>query len=128
MKTEYKHYGLDVYEIEGKEYIVGSMKECMEAAGEYIKESLWAFTSSFIGEFLNLNVRQVKALEKMNASLCEDANDIMLALIGSRIDEFIEEAIAADGIGHFLSTYDGVELDSSDVNGLPEGKLAFRIN
>jgi hypothetical protein len=45
---------------------------------------------------------------------CEDANETIAALI-TDIDEFIEDAICADGRGHFLNGYDGEEYESSTI-------------
>ena len=39
---------------------------------------------------------------------CENANDTILALIDG-IDKFVENAVDADGRGHFLSSYDSKE-------------------
>jgi hypothetical protein len=39
---------------------------------------------------------------------CENANGLVRALIDD-MDEFIEDAINADGRGHFIAYYDGVE-------------------
>lgn len=49
--------------------------------------------------------------------------DLMKApFIGIDRDEAAEDAISADGLGHFLSSYDGEEVD------LPSGAVAFRWN
>jgi hypothetical protein len=45
----------------------------------------------------------------MQAELCEDANEIVRAMIGERMDDFVSQAIGADERGHFLSSYDGEE-------------------
>jgi hypothetical protein len=49
-----------------------------------------------------------RALGKMQGKLCEGANELVRALIED-MDAFIEDAIGADGRGHFLSSYDGNE-------------------
>jgi hypothetical protein len=38
---------------------------------------------------------------------CESANDDVQDMVGDNIDELISDAIATDGVGHFLMTYDG---------------------
>jgi hypothetical protein len=43
---------------------------------------------------------------------CEDANDTIAAMI-TDMDEFIEDAICADGRGHFMNFYDGEEYESN---------------
>jgi hypothetical protein len=98
-------------------YKIMTDEEADEQAAEYIKNSLWTFNASFISCHTKngLNDRAEKALEKMLGNLGEDANDIVEAMIED-IDEFIEDAIRADGRGHFLSTYDGEEREIT-VNG-----------
>jgi hypothetical protein len=52
----------------------------------------------------------------MQSKKCEGANDAILALIEKTdggLDGFVEEAISADGRGHFLSSYDGNENHES---------------
>ena len=49
----------------------------------------------------------------MQQELCEDANEIVKAII-TDINEFIEDAISSDGRGHFLNGYDGTE---EELNG-----------
>ena len=79
---------------------------------EYIKDLVWAFNPDFI-------VQHSKAFDYDNASLkiieaiqaqCENGNEAMLRLIDDFVD-FADDAIAADGRGHFLSAYDGKERD-----------------
>ena len=53
----------------------------------------------------------------MQSKKCEGANDAILALIKKTdggLDGFVEDAISADGRGHFLSSYDG---DENEENG-----------
>ena len=61
----------------------------------------------------------------MRGDSCEGCNDAMIALVdaGSGMDQFISDAISADGLGHFLAHYDGNENES------PCGQfLIFRTN
>lgn len=48
-------------------------------------------------------------------------NEHILLLIDD-LDDFVEEAIRLDGRGHFLSSYDGAEIE------LEDGYFAYRIN
>ena len=96
------------------EYLVLTAEEATAAAVACVKDSLWAFRTrciaDFIGSRVMLNGKVVDSLEKMQGALCEDANDLILALIGvDRVDAFAAEAIRADGRGHFLAGYDGIE-------------------
>lgn len=113
--------GWDTFEIIGNEYKVLTDEEADEAARETIINELWAFNADFIithTEFWNTCTENewheaVKALEEMQRRLCESANAIIKALIAD-LDEFIEDAIDADGRGHFLSLYDGEEYESGE--------------
>ena len=104
------------FEILGGEYRVLTDEEADEATAENIKDSLWAFNADFILKhteaYKNTTDREdaeiIKALQMIQSSICESANSLVLALI-SDIEEFIEDAIDADGRGHFLATYDGQE-------------------
>ena len=131
-KQSYSHYGLPVVLIPGEgEYAVAENEAAAQAAAnESARDSLWAFNSSFIARFLELNTDQAKAIEEMQRKLCEDAQPIIELLIGDRRHEFLTEAVDADGRGHFLSPYDSEEVDGEDVSPCPSlaGKLLYRIN
>jgi len=121
---KHTHYGLEVFSAGRGEYAVGTDKEADEACKEYIKDSAWAFRSSFICEYCNLPQELAEALEAMQSKKCEGANDAILALIEKTeggFDGFVEEAISADGRGHFLSSYDGEENERG-------GFFIYRIN
>jgi hypothetical protein len=118
------HYGLEVFSNGRKEYAVGTDSEADDACKEYIKDSAWAFRSSFICEYCNLPQELAEALEAMQSKKCEGANDSILALIEKTdggLDGFVEDAISADGRGHFLSSYDGEENEEGDF-------FIYRIN
>lgn len=53
----------------------------------------------------------------------EGANDIFFQIIDGqgRFDEFVDEAISADGRGHFISSYDGEENEQDDY-------FIYRVN
>ena len=50
----------------------------------------------------------VESLKKAQASECENLNGLVYALIDD-FDDFVESAVMADGRGHFLARYDGIE-------------------
>ena len=122
-EARHDHWGLTVFEYGNAEYAIGTDEEANEAAREYIADSLWAFNTSFIASHVKprLNDKAEKALQKMQSELCEDANDLVTALIND-LDHFITDAIHCDGRGHFLSSYDSEEIE---LNG---GFYAYRIN
>lgn len=98
---------------DGREYLVLTEEDVNDMAGKYIKDSLWAFNADFIMSTcgLNTNKKVCESLQRMQAETCEWCNDFILALIEGTcgLDDFIQEAIFADGRGHFLSMYDGEE-------------------
>ena len=104
------------------EYLVLTQEEAEEKAAEYIRDSLWAFRTEFIAAHTKNGLTNdcIAALNKMQIELGEDCQPILEALIED-MDGFIEDAIRADGIAHFLSTYDGEENEK-------DGYLIYRIN
>ena len=101
---------------DGGEYLVLTDEEADEEAKKEIKNSLWAFKAEFIlqecGMSLNHDVEN--SLIAMQSACCEDCNDFILALIEGTcgIDKFADDAIGFDGRGHFISEYDGEEVDA----------------
>jgi len=93
------------------DYRVLSEEEADEAAKVDILDSLWAFRTDFISNFMIIetNPNVLKAIQQMQESLSEGANDIMKALVGDNFETLVQAAISADGRGHFLSPYDGEE-------------------
>jgi hypothetical protein len=123
-QEKHDHYGMEVFSIGRKDYAVGTDEEAHEACKELIKDSAWAFRSSFICEYCNLPQELAEALEAMQSKKCEGANDSILALIekaNGGLDGFVDVAVSADGRGHFLSGYDGEENEES-------GFFIYRIN
>lgn len=109
----------DTFELFGNEYKVLTDEEADETAEDYIKDSLWAFNAEFILDHANINNTErayndiVEAFRKMQETLCESANPLVEALIGD-IDQFVYDAVEADGRGHFISFYDGEEHESEN--------------
>jgi hypothetical protein len=105
-------YGENTFHAAGGEYLVLTDEEADQAAYDYIKESVWAFNSSFLADFTGLPEEMFKAVQDK----CEGSNEAVLRCIeaGSGLDEFVSEAVAADGRGHFLSSYDGEEGEEGE--------------
>jgi hypothetical protein len=91
------------------EWQVLTDEQADERARESIQETLWAFNPSFLSSVTELDQKIFDALVK--ADLCEGANDAVEALVEHTcgLDKLVEQAVAADGRGHFLNTYDGEE-------------------
>ena len=104
-------YDEKIFELGNQEYLVLTDEEADERARENILDSLWAFNTEFIlshSKIECISDRTEKAFRKMQMELCESANEIIKAIIED-LDEFVADAISADGRGHFLSSYDGTE-------------------
>jgi len=111
-ELDYNHYGLHVFRYEAEEYAVGTDEEADKAAKEEIVSSLWAFRSEFIIDHSDLPYEALEMLKSFQEKMCESANETIEVLI-TDIDQFVEDAISADGRGHFLSSYDGKERDEA---------------
>ncbi len=108
------------FELGSKEYLILTDSEADEKAAEYIKDSLWAFNASFLAGYCDLPQEVFEAMQDK----CEGANDAFLSLVeraDGGLEGLVEEAISADGRGHFLSTYDGNENEEGDY-------FIYRVN
>lgn len=116
---------------DGLEWLVLTDEEADVKAAEEIKESLWAFNTCFIinhmvnnDELDSYAKKQLnKSLQQLQQTCCEDCNALIYAIIGAKngIDDFVNDAIAEDGRGHFLSYYNGKEEET-------ENFFIYRIN
>ena len=103
-------YGLPIISINDNQYAIATDdKVAHDACTEYIKESLWAFNTSFLWAQTGIDEKVFETL----APLCEDANDAIRCLINDTcgLEQFVDEAIFADGRGHFLGYYDSNEIE-----------------
>jgi hypothetical protein len=109
-RERWEHYGLASYALGGQSYAIGTDEEADEAAAEYIKNTLWAFNPSFLATQTDLPEEVFTAMQDK----CEDANETFLTLVersDDGLEGLVDEAISADGRGHFLSGYDGEERE-----------------
>ena len=106
--TRYDHCLFD--NVGGEEFLILTDAEADERCKTRVLESAWAFNLNFLHAHIRRKVRldgkAGEAFEKMCGELCESANGLVLALIEDR-DRFVDDAISADGRGHFLAGYDG---------------------
>ncbi len=105
--------GFMTLECGNQEYLVLTDYEADEACKDDIKESVWAFNADFIIQHSDLPWEAEEMVKGFQESKCEGANETILAMI-SDFDEFVEDAISADGRGHFLSGYDGDEVEAGE--------------
>lgn len=96
---------------DGREYLVLTDKEANKAAADYIRDSVWAFRPEWLAEQTDL---PIEVFEALGPTLYESANDAILKIIGDNFDDFVTEAIKADGRGHFLAGYDHTENEWRD--------------
>ena len=109
-------YDNDALAYGNQEYLVLTNEQADAKAKEEIEYSLWAFNTDFIIQhcknFEKMDIYEIEAAEKSlrcaQENCCENANGLVFALIDN-MEEFVEDAINADGRGHFISRYDGVE-------------------
>jgi hypothetical protein len=96
--------------IESGDWLVLTDNEADEKCRESILDSVWAFNASFMSAYLKRGVLidAVTAIQKNGK--CEENNEALLCLLDDK-EYFIEEAIKADGRGHFLAGYDGEEVE-----------------
>lgn len=111
----------NLIEYDCQEYLVLDDMESDLRTTEYILESLWAFRPEFLASHLKKGIDQeVVELIQSNGK-CESNNSAIESLIED-IQHLIDDAIRCDGRGHFLSIYDGEELE------LEGGFFAYRVN
>jgi len=119
IKSLCKYYSLTPRELvesmaEG-DYQLMSLEDAESAAQESIGQMLWAFSPRFLAGYTGIDI----SIFELLADKREDANEAILSLIESNgsLQEFADEAIVADGLGYFLSSYGGdyFELPGSDL-------------
>jgi len=107
-KDEIEETKWDTLEFGNQEYLVLTDDEADQRAADYIKESIWTFNSNFLLYYLpeGIDENTIKIIQEK----CEDANEPLKNMIVD-LDQFVEDAISADGRGHFLAGYDGNEYE-----------------
>ena len=102
-----------MFDADGEEYMVCTDEEADDYAADNIKESLWTFNVGFIIDHSKLPYEAEEMISSFCGEACEDANETIRAMI-TDMDEFIEDAIGADGRGHFMNSYDGEENEEGE--------------
>lgn len=92
----------------GTQYLVLTNDEATTQARAHIRESVWAFRPEFLAKYVPISVKAIQKLQEA----CENANPALLAMLdqAGKFKQFADDAIAADGRGHFLSNYDNKEV------------------
>jgi hypothetical protein len=100
------------YEIDGIDYLVLTDSEAFEKAEECIEENLWAFSPYFLSCVTGVDESVFEAIQ--DNGKWEDNNGAIMSILdatNTSISEVAGEAISWDGRGHFLSKYDGEEIE-----------------
>ncbi len=103
------------------DYLVYTDEEADEAVREYIEETVWAFTPSFLQAHTGVSSY---IIDEIQNSKLDCPNEVLIAMIKD-FDHFVDDAIACDGRGHFLAQYDHEENFVTFQNGLFEGVTYF---
>ena len=106
--------GLQVIEIDGKEWALFTDEEADKAVKSYIEESLWAFNKSFLSDQTGLPEEVFSTLQQDG----ESSNDAILSIVEKcgDMDTLVSDAVSSDGRGNFLSPYDGHEKEWGDLS------------
>ncbi len=90
----------------GNDYLVYTDEEADDAVREYIEQTVWAFSSTFLQAHTGVDSDTIK---QMQENMSESANEAITAMIKD-FDAFVDDAVSSDGRAHFLSMYDGEEI------------------
>lgn len=101
------------FDVGNETYLVLTDDEADQLCADTIKEMVWAFNADFIIQHSDLPYEALEMIQGFQESKCEGANDTILAMIDD-FEEFVDDAISADGRGHFLSGYDGEENEQDN--------------
>ena len=110
------------------EYLVLTDKEADKAAYVECRAMLWAFNPEFLaGYSRRVDADTIRSLQESSRGEDRTADAIALLLGAANTRRAIRDGIAADGRGHTLSGYDGVENEQRDPK---SGVMLFiyRIN
>lgn len=104
-------------------YRVLTDEEATAAAIAAASDSLWAFNVTFLERYVPAlrDTRAADAWRTVVDKLSESAGPLGEALLGDRVDDALRDAVAEDGRGHFLASYDGEE------NEVRAGGITFYI-
>ncbi len=111
------------------EYLVLTDTEADEGYADYIESSIWAFNAPFLVPFIKACDRLsdketelfIEMIQYAQENEYDGCNNMILALVGDRLNDLVKEAISCDGRGHFLSSYDGYEHEEGDY-------FIYRVN
>lgn len=116
-KERETYLGLPVIIIDDEEYAVAEGEEAADkAARQAVEDSICYFRPYFLAHHSDVPEEVFVFL----AGACFDNNEAYKAMIYD-VDDFVDDAIDADGRGHFLSPYDSKEHEIGEY-------FLYRIN
>ena len=101
-------WGENTFDAEHCELLVLTDEEADTLCRAEIRESFWAFSSSWLQNRLDWSDALTRCIQKMQEELCEDANEIMIRILGNdEVDAITEEELCDRG--RYLAHYDDDE-------------------
>lgn len=99
----------NTFYIDGMEYLIVDTDTARYMAQDEIRELLWAFNSNYLHNVTGIPESVFKSL----STLCESSNEAIYHMIDNTIgyNDFVDDVILEDGLGHFLAYYDGEERE-----------------
>lgn len=97
-------------------YNIFSDDDAYNACKDIIRENLWSFNPAFLTKHMGGLIGPDDANQIANR-MYEDASPVFLEMIQD-FDAFVDDAIKSDGRGHFLASYDGVEMNLGTIDGI----------
>lgn len=122
-------YGLDTYTFpDGKVYAVGGGDAVQEASRGKVRKELFATNLQSLRNFLSFSKEDIRKLESIVDQHGAESNHLLEVILGTHLEDYIEDACVRKSTGSILSNFDGLERYSSDIPGLPPLLYAFRID
>lgn len=95
---------------DGREYLVVDEREREQTLRMVVSDTVWAFSSRFLDRYVPIRTDVIEKIQELG----EDGGEALRVLIGVNMDALVRDAVALDGAGHFLATYDDVEHSIGD--------------
>ena len=104
----------------GEEWAVLTEEEADDYVAQEIDDMVGFFNPDFLSRITGLDLEVFEALSGVDGYKVQLAIKALVEYTCG-MDDLVEAAIEADGRGHFISSYDGEEVDAG-------GYLLYRIN
>ena len=123
--SSFNGLGINV-EVDGSEYLILDHDARDEYAKDIILDTIEFFKPEFLSRLTGIDTDAFDGICELKG-----ANKLITAVVNGTcgIDKLIEEATNSDGYGHFISGYDGEEIEFHVNNGWDRKTFyAYRIN